>query len=45
MKDVNFAIAQIKALKTVHFVDWCPTGFKVLIILNLAKASVDTTSI
>ncbi|XP_046452463.1 tubulin alpha-1C chain-like [Daphnia pulex] len=28
-KDVNFAIAQIKAMKTVHFVDWCPTGFKV----------------
>jgi tubulin alpha len=29
LKDVNFAIAQIKAMKTVHFVDWCPTGFKV----------------
>ena len=28
-KDVNYAIAQVKALKTVQFVDWCPTGFKV----------------
>ncbi len=28
-KDVNSAIAAIKASKTVQFVDWCPTGFKV----------------
>ncbi len=28
-KDVNAAIAQIKTNKTVQFVDWCPTGFKV----------------
>ena len=28
-KDVNSAIAAIKAAKTVQFVDWCPTGFKV----------------
>ena len=28
-KDVNAAIATIKNKRTVHFVDWCPTGFKV----------------
>ena len=28
-KDVNTAIANIKNKRTVQFVDWCPTGFKV----------------
>ncbi|TKR92873.1 hypothetical protein L596_007441 [Steinernema carpocapsae] len=28
-KDVNSAIAEIKTKRTVQFVDWCPTGFKV----------------
>ncbi|KAM3877048.1 tubulin alpha chain, testis-specific-like [Diretmus argenteus] len=28
-KDVNQAIATIKARRTIQFVDWCPTGFKV----------------
>ncbi|XP_077434054.1 tubulin alpha-1C chain-like isoform X2 [Vanacampus margaritifer] len=28
-KDVNAAINAIKNKRTVHFVDWCPTGFKV----------------
>lgn len=28
-KDVNAAIAGIKANRTIQFVDWCPTGFKV----------------
>ena len=28
-KDVNAAIANIKMSKTIQFVDWCPTGFKV----------------
>ena len=28
-KDVNAAIAGIKASKSVNFVEWCPTGFKV----------------
>ena len=28
-KDVNAAIASIKTQKTIQFVDWCPTGFKV----------------
>lgn len=28
-KDVNSAIATIKSKSNIHFVDWCPTGFKV----------------
>jgi tubulin alpha len=28
-KDVNKAIASIKTKKSIRFVDWCPTGFKV----------------
>ncbi|XP_062699454.1 tubulin alpha chain [Aedes albopictus] len=28
-KDVNAAIAGIKYKRTLRFVDWCPTGFKV----------------
>ena len=28
-KDVNTSIAAIKTKKTIQFVDWCPTGFKV----------------
>ncbi|XP_055592930.1 tubulin alpha-4 chain-like [Uranotaenia lowii] len=28
-KDVNTAIAAIKNRRTIRFVDWCPTGFKV----------------
>ncbi|KAK9702303.1 alpha-tubulin [Basidiobolus ranarum] len=28
-KDVNAAISTIKSKKTIQFVDWCPTGFKV----------------
>lgn len=28
-KDINSAIAVIKRKKTINFVDWCPTGFKV----------------
>ena len=31
-KDVNAAIAAIKSSKTVQFVEWCPTGFKVTTI-------------
>ena len=29
-KDVNAAIATIKTKRTIQFVDWCPTGFKVI---------------
>ncbi|KAI1725688.1 tubulin/FtsZ family, GTPase domain-containing protein [Ditylenchus destructor] len=28
-KDVNASIAQVKTKRTIQFVDWCPTGFKV----------------
>jgi tubulin alpha len=28
-KDVNAAIATVKSKRTIQFVDWCPTGFKV----------------
>ena len=28
-KDVNAAIAAIKAKRSIQFVDWCPTGFKI----------------
>ncbi|CAO3636238.1 unnamed protein product [Mucor hiemalis] len=28
-KDTNAAIAAIKTKRTIQFVDWCPTGFKV----------------
>ncbi|KAI9270528.1 tubulin alpha-1 chain [Phascolomyces articulosus] len=28
-KDTNSAIANIKTKRTIQFVDWCPTGFKV----------------
>ncbi|CAG0902025.1 unnamed protein product [Cyprideis torosa] len=28
-KDVNAAIAMIKTKRSIQFVDWCPTGFKV----------------
>lgn len=28
-KDVNSAIAMIKTKRSIQFVDWCPTGFKV----------------
>ena len=30
-KDVNSAVATIKTKRTIQFVDWCPTGFKVSI--------------
>jgi len=28
-KDCSAAIASIKARRNIHFVDWCPTGFKI----------------
>ncbi|XP_076053055.1 tubulin alpha-4A chain [Oratosquilla oratoria] len=28
-KDVNAAVAAIKQKRSIHFVEWCPTGFKV----------------
>jgi tubulin alpha len=29
VQDVNAAIAAIKTKRSIQFVDWCPTGFKV----------------
>ena len=37
-KDVNATIAHIKTKRTVNFVDWCPTGFKVNFYLFKSKA-------
>lgn len=34
-KDVNGAIDSIKKKKNIQFVDWCPTGFKVKILILL----------
>lgn len=34
-KDVNAAIATIKTKRTIQFVDWCPTGFKVCQLCDL----------
>lgn len=28
-RDVNAAITAIKMKRSIHFVDWCPTGFQV----------------
>ena len=28
-RDVNASIAKLKKQRTIQFVDWCPTGFKV----------------
>ena len=33
-QNVNASIAQLKMNKTVQFVDWCPTGFKVCDLNN-----------
>ena len=41
-KDVNATIAKIKSKRTVQFVDWCPTGFKVFIIKGKSKANTYT---
>lgn len=38
-KDVNAAVAIIKTKRTIQFVDWCPTGFK-LGICNEPPANV-----
>lgn len=44
-KDVNCAIAAIKAKKGIRFVDWSPTGFKVRIpILVLSSKIIENAS-
>ena len=36
-KDVQAAVASIKTKRTIQFVDWCPTGFKVRRILWITR--------
>lgn len=36
-KDVNASIATIKTKRTIQFVDWCPTGFKVLFLATFLR--------
>ena len=45
-KDVNAAIATIKTKRTIQFVDWCPTGFKVRVtaLKVLIKFSTSSSS-
>ncbi|KAL1739017.1 alpha-tubulin, partial [Schizophyllum fasciatum] len=38
-KDTQAAVASIKTKRTIQFVDWCPTGFK-LGVCNEAPATV-----
>ena len=43
-KDVNAAIATIKTKRTIQFVDWCPTGFKVCWLLSLTIVAASLRS-
>lgn len=36
-KDVQAAVASIKTKRTIQFVDWCPTGFKVKYSLSTIR--------
>jgi hypothetical protein len=38
-KDVNAAVANVRTKRTIQFVDWCPTGFKVGFHFNGADDS------
>ena len=42
-KEVNRAIANIKTKRSIKFVDWCPTGFKVIPIksIEIQSNSID----
>ncbi|XP_035900680.1 tubulin alpha-8 chain-like isoform X1 [Anopheles stephensi] len=40
-KDINEAIASIKATRSIRFVDWCPTGFKIGINAMAPKMAPD----
>lgn len=39
-KDVNAAVATIKTKRTIQFVDWCPTGFKVIEFVQFCAFAV-----
>ncbi|SCV73742.1 BQ2448_6172 [Microbotryum intermedium] len=41
-KDVNAAVASIKTKRTIQFVDWCPTGFKLGICNEPAQCVPDS---
>lgn len=44
-KDVNSAIATVKTKRTIQFVDWCPTGFKVGINYQPPTGKVHTDTL
>ena len=39
-KDTSAAVASIKTKRTIQFVDWCPTGFKVRSLLLTVFSSI-----
>lgn len=41
--DINTAINQIKSIRSIKFVSWSPTGFKVIIVPH-ANCAIDTFS-
>lgn len=43
-KDVQAAVASIKTKRTIQFVDWCPTGFKVIAYNPLYEFHLTLTS-
>ena len=38
-RDVNASIAKLKKQRAIQFVDWCPTGFKVINTLLSCKVA------
>ena len=41
-KDVNAAIANVKTQKSIQFVDWCPTGFKVGVTVTISSTKYNS---
>ena len=39
-KEAQGAVASIKTKKTIQFVDWCPTGFKVSVYAGLNRSDI-----
>lgn len=44
-KDVNASIAIIKTKRSIQFVDWCPTGFKVNRLMFFSKTILNGSSV
>ena len=44
-QDINAAIAAIKTKRTIEFVDWCPTGFKIGTLLIIKREIILTFDI